>query len=288
MEALIMLSRTVLLCALLPLHAWGDDAKSRPDSLDKQIAKRTQPAKGTTEGEVPDNGRILSGLESTPIAIHTFLGTRWSNLYRDPQAADTFFRPKGFVSLEHEQYFWKSGSPWLFKWSGGATIQGSRASDFKDAGTSADGFGKAVDATDVASAQVGFWFGGFITGTTTGGLFLQHQFNNYKRYSTENQAVAFADTIRSQRRLGLLFQQHDDRWRGSLVEFSLCQDPLFRDSNNRQFLRGRAMYNLEYEPLKSWGFYLEGSINRGKHVSIDRDEAQITLGFRTDLHVWKH
>ncbi len=231
---------------------------------------------------------LIPGLESAGVSIHTYFGTRWSNLYRDPQATDTYFRPKGFFALEHEQYFWLTAYPQLLsKWGGGAMIQGSKESDFQGAAT-ASGFRKAVTATDTASAHAYFWLGGFITDTTTLGLFLQHQFSNYSLQPSDDpnapKTFGFTDVIKSQRRLGFLLQQHDAVWRGSLLEYSNCSDPLFTDSRNRQFLRGRAMYN--FDAIQSLGFYLEGSINRGRRSDRDRDDATITLGFRVDLRVW--
>ncbi len=239
------------------------------------------------QGSLPSNARLLSGLVSPGVTIHTYFGTRWSNLYRDPQANDTFFRPKGFFAVEHEQYFWLQNHPMvLMKWGGGAMIQGAKESDFQETQTQA-GFKKAVNATDVASANGYVWLGGFITDTTSIGLYLQHQFSNYTQYAAgpanAPTAVTFSDVIRSQRRLGIMVQQHDEVWRGSLLEYSICADPLFEDSRNRQFIRGRAMYNFDL--VKSLGFYLEGSINRGRSATRDRDDATITLGFRVDLRV---
>ncbi|HJW32315.1 MAG TPA: hypothetical protein VJ505_03015 [Holophagaceae bacterium] len=237
---------------------------------------------------LPANHRLFSGLESAGVTIHTYFGTRWSNLYRDPQANDTYFRPKGFFALEHEQYFWLKAFPRLLsKWGGGAMIQGSKESDYQNTQTTA-GFKKAVNATDAASAHAYFWLGGFITDTTSLGAYLQHQFSNYTFRPSDDPSApktfGFTDVIRSQRRLGLMLQQHDPAWRGSLLEYSICQDPLFVDGRNRQFLRGRAMYN--FNALESLGFYLEGSINRGRRSDRDRDDATITLGFRLDLRVW--
>lgn len=265
------------------------------DTLAKQAKARAAMSEAETNRVLAESGsgvrppkHLIPGLESAGVTIQTYFGTRWSNLYRDPQAHDTFFRPKGFFALEHEQYFWLSAYPQLLsKWGGGAMIQGSKESDFQETETSA-GFKKAVNATDTASAHAYVWIGGFISDTTTMGAFLQHQFSNYSFQPSDDpsapKSLGFTDVIRSQRRLGILIQQHDPAWRGSLLEYSLCQDPLFIDSRNRQFLRGRAMYN--FDALKSLGFYLEGSINRGRSRERDRDDATITLGFRLDLRVW--
>ncbi len=276
-------------------HAQGDVVKV--ESLTTELKKRQEAAsvadaqaiRAFTEenGALPAK-HLIPGLESAGVSIHTYFGTRWSNLYRDPQANDTYFRPKGFFALEHEQYFWLSAYPQLLsKWGGGAMIQGSKESDFQGAGTAA-GFRKAVAATDTASAHAYFWLGGFISDTTTLGVFLQHQFSNYTLHPSDDpnapKSLGFTDVIKSQRRLGLLIQQHDAMWRGSLLEYSNCTDPLFEDSRNRQFLRGRAMYN--FDAIQSLGFYLEGSINRGRRSDRDRDDATITLGFRLDLRVW--
>ncbi len=240
-----------------------------------------------SDGALP-NRYLIPGLQSAGVTINTYFGTRWSNLYRDPQARDTYFRPKGFFALEHEQYFWLADHPMLLtKWGGGAMIQGAKESDYQAVQT-ADGFRKAVNATDAASAHAYVWVGGFLTETTSVGLFLQHQFSNYSFQPSDDpaapKAFGFTDVIRSQRRLGFLLQQHDALWRGSLLEYSRCSDPLFADARNRQFLRGRAMYTFEAAP--STGFYLEGSINRGRRSDRDRDDATITLGFRVDLRVW--
>jgi hypothetical protein len=264
-------------------------AKIATEESEAKSAEATlSPAQSPLEqGALPQEAKLFSGLVSPGVTINTYFGTRWSNLYRDPQANDTFFRPKGFFALEHEQYFWlKHHTSVLMKWGGGAMIQGAKESDYQNTQTS-EGFKKAVNATDVASAHGYVWLGGFITDTTSIGLYLQHQFSNYSFRPSDDpnapKALGFSDVIRSQRRLGVMVQQHDETWRGSLLEYSICADPLFEDSRNRQFIRGRAMYNFDL--VKSLGFYLEGSINRGRSATRDRDDATITLGFRVDLRV---
>lgn len=261
----------------------SESAEKSKGARDSGISERKESETPTSlEEGVPSEYRLIPGITSPGVTIYTFMGTRWSNLYRDPQARDTFFRPKGFFALENEQYFWLKAHPrYLLKWGGGAMIEGAKESDFKEAGTGPNGLGKAVNSTDTASAHVYVWFGGFLTETTSIGVFLQHQFSNYTQ--TQDSAVSFADTIRSQRRVGLLIQQHAPQWRGSLVEYSTCQDPLFEDSKHRLFLRGRAMYNVQAARFQALGWYLEGSINRAQHRSIDRDDVTITLGLRIDL-----
>ena len=226
-----------------------------------------------------------------PLDVNLFTGWSFSNLYQAPGDTQNFFKSKGMVRLEAQQFLWIS--PMERKLSGVFVLGQVNASvfpaSFNHAAPSGQDVIGAIRETHGFVGEASLLVGYALSEHSSFGLGYGLKTGTYRETSGATPSSQVVnDKTYTQAGFLLRLSQHDPKWRGSFLEWSpVVKDPYFElpgrpDASRRTLVTAQAVFRPDSWTAAAW--YMESTINRSLDRSPEaRDENRIAVGVRLDL-----
>ncbi len=209
-------------------------------------------------------------LDADELKVDLYGGFQFSSLFSEQDPNGSFFsKSRPFVALDIRQTFRRPDHDnWLEVFSTLAFQSSSlESSDTVNVITSSGQF----------HGEVGLWWMESLTERVSWGVVGSAGVVGYSQsVQQEDLTTTSRDEFRNRFKLGLTTRQEAGALKGSFAEWSYLRDPLFR-YQDRLYLRGRVVLSQFGSQGASGDFYMEGSVNKGRH---GKDEAVMLVGFR--------
>jgi hypothetical protein len=209
-------------------------------------------------------------LDADELKVDLYGGFQFSSLFSEQDPNGSFFsKSRPFVALDIRQTFRRPAQDTWWEVFSTLSFQSSslETSDTVNVITSSGQF----------HGEVGVWWMETLTERVSWGVIGSAGVVGYSQPVVQADLSSTPrDEFRNQFKLGLTTRQEAGALKGSFAEWSYLRDPLFR-YQDRLFLRGRVVLTQFGSEGASGDFYMEGSVNKGRH---GKDEAVILMGFR--------
>ena len=210
-------------------------------------------------------------LDADELKVDLYGGFQFSSLFSEGQAdrGSFFSKSRPFVALDIRQTFRRPAQDtW---WEVFSTLA-FQSSSFETSDTV-----NVITSSGQFHGEVGLWWMKTLTERVSWGVIGSAGVVGYSQPVAQADLTSTArDEFRNQFKLGLTTRQEEGALKGSFAEWSYLRDPLFRDPD-RFYLRGRVVLTQFGSEGASGDFYMEGSVNKGRH---GKDEAVMLVGLR--------
>jgi hypothetical protein len=209
-------------------------------------------------------------LDADDLKVDLYGGFQFSSLFSDPDQKGAFFsKSRPFVSLDIRQAFRRPAQDsW---WELFSTLS-FQSSSFETSETL-----NVITTSGHFRGEVGLWWMRALTERVSWGVVASAGVVGFSQ--PVNQAdltTTTRDEFRNRFKVGITTRQEEGAFKGSFAEWSYLRDPLFR-YQDRLYMRGRVVLTQFGSQGASGDFYMEGSVNKGKH---GKDEAVMLVGLR--------
>jgi hypothetical protein len=209
-------------------------------------------------------------LDADELKVDLYGGFQFSSLFSEQDQKGSFFsKSRPFVALDIRQTFRHTAQDtW---WEVFSTLA-FQSSSFETSETL-----NVITSSGHFHGEVGLWWMQSLTERVSWGLIGSAGVVGYSQ--PVNQAdlnSTSRDEFRNRYKVGFTTRQEEGAFKGSFAEWSYLRDPLFR-YQDRIYMRGRVVLTQFGSQGASGDFYMEGSVNKGRH---GKDEAVVLVGFR--------
>jgi hypothetical protein len=209
-------------------------------------------------------------LDADELKVDLYGGFQFSSLFSEQDQNGSFFsKSRPFVALDIRQTFRHSAQDsW---WEVFSTLA-FQSSSFETSETL-----NVITSSGQFHGEAGIWWMKTLTERVSWGVVGSAGVVGYSKPVTEaDLANTSRDEFRNRYKLGVTTRQESGALKGSFAEWSYLRDPLFR-FQDRLYMRGRVVLTQFGSEGASGDFYMEGSVNKGRH---GKDEALMLVGFR--------
>ncbi len=209
-------------------------------------------------------------LDADELKVDLYGGFQFSSLFSEQDPNGSFFsKSRPFVALDIRQTFRR---PAQDSWWEVFSTLAFQSSSFETSDTV-----NVITSSGQFHGEVGLWWMKTLTERVSWGVIGSAGVVGYSQPVAQADLTSTArDEFRNQFKLGLTTRQEEGALKGSFAEWSYLRDPLFRDPD-RFYLRGRVVLTQFGSEGASGDFYMEGSVNKGRH---GKDEAVMLVGLR--------
>jgi hypothetical protein len=209
-------------------------------------------------------------LDADELKVDLYTGFQFSSLFSEQDQSGSFFsKSRPFVALDIRQTFRRPAQDnWLEVFSTLAFQSSSlESSDTVNVITSSGQF----------HGEVGLWWMETLTERVSWGIVGTAGVVGFSQpVNVADLNSPSRDEFRNRFKLGVTTRQEAGALKGSFAEWSYLRDPLFR-FQDRLYMRGRVVLTQFGSQGASGDFYMEGSVNKGRH---GKDEAVMLVGVR--------
>ncbi len=209
-------------------------------------------------------------LDADELKVDLYGGFQFSSLFSEQDPNGSFFsKSRPSVALDIRQTFHRPAQDTWWEVFSTLSFQSSslESSDAVNVITSSGQF----------HGEAGIWWMETLTERVSWGVVGSAGVVGYSQPVVQADLTSTSrDHFRNEFKLGLTTRQEVGALKGSFAEWSYLRDPLFHDPD-RLFLRGRVVLTQFGSEGASGDFYMEGSVNKGRH---GKDEAVILVGVR--------
>jgi len=209
-------------------------------------------------------------LDADELKADLYGGFQFSSLFSESDPNGSFFsKSRPFVALDIRQTFRR---PAQDSWCEVFSTLAFQSSSFETSETL-----NVITSSGQFHGEVGLWWMQSLTERVSWGLIGTAGLVGYAQSVQQADLSGTSrDEFRNRFRVGVTTRQEEGPFKGSFAEWSYLRDPLFR-YQDRMFLRGRVVLTQFGSQGASGDFYMEGSVNKGRH---GKDEAVMLVGFR--------
>jgi hypothetical protein len=209
-------------------------------------------------------------LDADELKVDLYGGFQFSSLFSEQDQNGSFFsKSRPFVALDIRQTFRRPAQDsW---WEVFSTLA------FQSSSLETSEAVNVITSSGQFHGEVGLWWMESLTERVSWGLLGSAGVVGYSQPVNQVDLTSTSrDEFRNRFKLGLTTRQEEGALKGSFAEWSYLRDPLFR-YQDRLYLRGRVVLTQFGSQGASGDFYMEGSVNKGRH---GKDEAVMLVGFR--------
>ncbi len=210
-------------------------------------------------------------LDADELKVDLYGGFQFSSLFSEGGAdrGSFFSKSRPFVALDIRQTFRRPAQDtW---WEVFSTLA-FQSSSFETSETL-----NVITSSGHFRGEVGLWWMQTLTERVSWGVVGTAGVVGFSQPVLQEDLTGTArDEFRNRFKLGLTTRQEEGSFKGSFAEWSYLRDPLFR-YQDRLYMRGRVVLSQFGSQGASGDFYMEGSVNKGRH---GKDEAVVLVGFR--------
>jgi hypothetical protein len=209
-------------------------------------------------------------LDSDELRVDLYGGFQFSSLFSEQDPNGSFFsKSRPFVALDIRQTFRHTGQDtW---WEVFSTLA------FQSSSLERSEAVNVITSSGQFHGEAGLWWMKTLTERVSWGVVGTAGVVGYSQPVTQSDLTSTSrDEFRNRFKVGLTTRQEAGALKGSFAEWSYLRDPLFR-YQDRLYLRGRVVLTQFGSQGASGDFYMEGSVNKGRH---GKDEAVMLVGLR--------
>jgi len=209
-------------------------------------------------------------LDADELKVDLYGGFQFSSLFSEADPNGSFFsKSRPFVALDIRQTFRRPAQDtW---WEVFSTLA-FQSSSFETSETL-----NVITSSGQFHGDVGLWWMQTLTEQVSWGVIGTAGLVGYSQpVNLSDLTSTSRDEFRNRFKFGVTTRQEEGALKGSFAEWSYLRDPLFR-YQDRIFMRGRVVLTQFGSQGASGDFYMEGSVNKGRH---GKDEAVMLVGFR--------
>jgi hypothetical protein len=270
---------------ILEVERGLDQAQRLRNTLERENSPNLAQAQGLVDGqsrllgELRTMDRLIARkrweedslkLDADELKVDLYGGFQFSSLFVDPDQKGSFFsKSRPFVALDIRQGFRRPAQDTWWEMFSTLAFQ---SSSFETSETL-----NVITTSGQFRGEVGLWWMRTLTERvslgvvgTAGVVGFSQPVNQADLNSTTR------DEFRNRFKVGVTTRQEEGSFKGSFAEWSYLKDPLFR-YQDRLYMRGRVVLTQFGSQGTSGDFYMEGSVNKGRH---GKDEALLLVGFR--------
>ena len=209
-------------------------------------------------------------LDADELKVDLYGGFQFSSLFSEGDTHGSFFsKSRPFVALDIRQTFRR---PAQDTWMEVFSTLAFQSSSFETSETM-----NVITSSGHFRGEVGLWWMQTLTERVSWGVVGTAGVVGFSQPVVQEDLIGTArNEFRNRFKLGLTTRQEEGSFKGSFAEWSYLRDPLFR-YQDRLFMRGRVVLSQFGSQGASGDFYMEGSVNKGRH---GKDEAVVLVGFR--------
>jgi hypothetical protein len=209
-------------------------------------------------------------LDADELKVDLYGGFQFSSLFSEQDQNGSFFsRSRPFVALDIRQTFRR---PAQDEWWEVFSTLSFQSSSFETSETL-----NVITSSGQFHGEVGLWWMQTLTERVSWGVIGSAGLVGYSQPVVQaDLSSSNRDEFRNRFRLGITTRQEEGALKGSFAECSYLRDPLF-SYEDRFYARGRVVLTQFGSQGASGDFYMEGSVNKGRH---GKDEAVMLVGFR--------
>ncbi len=209
-------------------------------------------------------------LDADELKVDLYGGFQFSSLFSEQDPNGSFFsKSRPFVALDIRQTFRHTGQDTWWEVFGTLAFQSSSLEKSEAV--------NVITSSGQFHGEAGLWWMKTLSERVSWGVVGTAGVVGYSQpVSQTDLASTSRDEFRNRFKLGLTTRQEAGALKGSFAECSYLRDPLFR-APDRLYMRGRVVLTQFGSQGASGDFYMEGSVNKGRH---GKDEAVMLLGLR--------
>ena len=209
-------------------------------------------------------------LDADELKVDLYGGFQFSSLFSEGDTHGSFFsKSRPFVALDIRQTFRR---PAQDTWMEVFSTLAFQSSSFETSETM-----NVITSSGHFRGEVGLWWMQTLTERVSWGVVGSAGVVGFSQPVVQEDLIGTArNEFRNRFKLGLTTRQEEGSFKGSFAEWSYLRDPLFR-YQDRLYMRGRVVLSQFGSQGASGDFYMEGSVNKGRH---GKDEAVVLVGFR--------
>lgn len=270
---------------ILEVERGLDQAQKLRNTMEREGSPNLSQAQGLVDGQ----GRLLAELramdrliaqkrweedplklDADELKVDLYGGFQFSSLFIDPNQQGSFFsKSRPFVALDIRQGFRRPAQDTWWEMFSTLSFQ---SSSFETSEAL-----NVITTSGQFRGEVGLWWMKTLTERVSWGVMGTAGVVGFSQPMVEADLTATSrDEFRNRFKLGLTTRQEEGSFKGSFAEWSYLKDPLFR-YQDRLYMRGRVVLTQFGSQGASGDFYMEGSVNKGRH---GKDEALLLVGFR--------
>jgi len=209
-------------------------------------------------------------LDADELKVDLYGGFQFSSLFTDPDQTGSFFsKSRPFVALDIRQAFRR---PAQDTWMELFSTLSFQSSSFETSEAL-----NVITTSGHFRGEVGLWWMQTLTERVSWGLVGTAGVVGFSQPVSQADLTSTArNEFRNRYKVGITTRQEEGAFKGSFAEWSYLRDPLFR-YQDRLYIRGRVVLTQFGSQGASGDFYMEGSVNKGRH---GKDEAVMLVGLR--------
>lgn len=209
-------------------------------------------------------------LDAEELKVDLYGGFQFSSLFSDPDQKGSFFsKSRPFVALDIRQSFRRPAQDTWWEMFSTLSFQSSSLETSEAL--------NVITTSGHFRGEVGLWWMNNLTERVSWGVLGSAGVVGFTQPVTQADLTSTSrDEFRNRFKAGLTTRQEEGSFKGSFAEWSYLRDPLFR-YQDRLYMRGRVVLTQFGSQGASGDFYMEGSVNKGRH---GKDEAVMLVGFR--------
>jgi len=270
---------------ILEVERGLQQAQSLRNTLEREASPNLPQAQSLVEGqsrmlaEFRELDRVIARkrwvedplkLDADELKVDLYGGFQFSSLFSEGDAQGSFFsKSRPFVALDIRQTFRR---PAQDNWMEVFSTLAFQSSSIETSETL-----NVITSSGHFRGEVGLWWMQTLTERVSWGVVGTAGVVGFSQPVVQEDLIGTArNEFRNRFKLGLTTRQEEGSFKGSFAEWSYLRDPLFR-YQDRLFMRGRVVLSQFGSQGASGDFYMEGSVNKGRH---GKDEAVVLVGFR--------